>query len=72
MERKHKWIRDFDLQFKDWSFWDNTKLVMSCIFLGLGWWVSDQSLDNAKILDSDKASNVLEGNLRCRKSLYEA
>ncbi|GAA5958488.1 hypothetical protein JCM3765_007893 [Sporobolomyces pararoseus] len=38
MERKHKWIRDFDLQFRDWGFWDNFKLVMACIFFGLGWW----------------------------------
>jgi len=40
MEHKYKFVRWFDETFKEWGLWDNLKLVMSCILLGIAWWVS--------------------------------
>ncbi|GAA5923218.1 uncharacterized protein JCM15063_003573 [Sporobolomyces koalae] len=37
-ESKSRFILHFDQQFSDWSLWDNTKLVIGCIFIGTAWW----------------------------------
>ncbi|GAA5877039.1 hypothetical protein JCM16303_006142 [Sporobolomyces ruberrimus] len=38
MEHKHKWILNFDRMFELFTLWDNTKVVVSCIFFGATWW----------------------------------
>ncbi|GAA5908341.1 PQ-loop repeat-containing protein [Sporobolomyces salmoneus] len=36
-EARSPWIRWFNRQFEDWTLWDNLKLVLSLIILGIAW-----------------------------------